>query len=76
MAANGDKCLFAYAWEDWKELMARLNDRPASRQLTMQQRMLRRNAEPVEPDKPQGRITIPQRFMEFASLEHDVFILF
>ena len=74
MAANGDRCLFAYSLENWQILMDKLNDRPASRQLTMLQRRVHKNAEMVEPDK-QGRITIPPRFMEFAGFDSAVFLL-
>ena len=67
MAANGDRCLFAYSLENWQILMDKLNDRPASRQLTMLQRRVHKNAEMVEPDK-QGR-------MEFAGFDSAVFLL-
>ena len=71
---NGDRCLFAYTLDDWHVLMDKLNDQPASRKLTMQQRFIHLYSTKAEIDK-YGRISIPQHFMEAAGFEHEVFIL-
>ena len=73
VAPNGDNCLFAYSMQDWQGIMQSLNSQAPSRELTMQQRKVHMNADLVEPDK-QGRITIPQRFMQQAKFEREVFI--
>ena len=73
LAPNGDHCLFAYSQEDWQGIMDSINQQPPSRKLTMQQRAIHMNADLAETDK-QGRITIPQRFIQQAGFEHEVFI--
>lgn len=74
IAPNGENCLFAYSMEAWEGAMQAINNQPPSKELTMRQRIIYRNAETVEPDK-QGRITIPPRFMEKARLEREVHIV-
>ena len=71
---NGDRCLFAYPVEIWQEIMEKLNDQPVSYQLTRDQRFAHRFSDRIDVDK-QGRFTIPARFMEFAGLTKEVFIL-
>lgn len=71
---NGEKCLFGYAVEDWKELAAIINSQPTGRELTLRQRFTYLNVDTVTHDA-QGRITIKNSFCEYAGLEREVFIL-
>ena len=71
---NGDKCIFAYSNENWEELMEKLNENEPSKDLTRRQRFIRFNSDTAEVDK-QGRITISKRFIDFADIKKDVFIL-
>lgn len=71
---NGDRCLYGYAEDDWAKLMERFDSEAPSRKLTLQRRMIYKNAFRVDVDK-QGRISIPQQFMESAAFEQEIFIL-
>ena len=74
MPGNGDRCIFAYTIADWQEVLDKLNDRPASKELTNMQRFVHFNSDRVDIDK-QGRFTIKQNFLDFAGLKKDVFLL-
>ncbi len=71
---NGDKCIFAYSNESWEALMQKLNENEPSKDLTLRQRFIRFNSDIGEVDK-QGRVTISKRFIDFANIQKDVFIL-
>ena len=55
-------------------MMDRFDSQAPSRALTLQRRMIFKNADRVEVDK-QGRITIPNYFMEVAGFDREIFIL-
>ncbi|NLO45002.1 MAG: division/cell wall cluster transcriptional repressor MraZ [Clostridiales bacterium] len=71
---NGDRCIFAYSNKDWEDLMVKLNENEPSKDLTRRQRFIRFNSDTAEVDK-QGRITISKRFVDFAHITKEVFIL-
>lgn len=74
VSPSGERCLLAYKYEDWDDVMEKLNDQPSSEELTFTQRSIYLNSVSVSLDK-NGRISIPIRFMEAVGLKDEVCIL-
>ena len=71
MPKKTGKCLFAYTLADWEEVSEHKNNKPLSKELTLQQRSTYLGTEMVDVDN-QGRVTICKEFCEFATLEKEV----
>ncbi len=71
---SGERCLLAYAFEDWDDVMQKLLDQPSSEDLMLRQRNIYMNSDKIDLDA-QGRMTIPTRFMEKAGFTREVFML-
>lgn len=68
-----DGCLFVYSLEEWSNLERKIKELPMSQSRKLQRYFFAGAAE-VEIDK-QGRIVIPAKLREHASLEKDIMII-
>jgi len=72
LTVHGDRCLLLYPYPDWDEIERKLVRLPNQDKRTRTlQRMLLGHATELDVDK-NGRILIPPRLREFASLEKRV----
>ena len=75
VAKGMDDCLYVYTMEGWTERAAQVATLPdTDRRARDFARALFGGAKDQEPDK-QGRIAIPEKLLEYASLEKDVTIV-
>ena len=69
-----DRCLAVFPPGEWEKLAGRVSDLPITdRQARALRRFLFASASDVSPDK-QGRILIPPRLREYASLDGEVVV--
>jgi len=70
-----DHCLFAYPFEEWRNLEQKLKQLPMNRgDARAFMRLLFSGAVDVEIDK-QGRVLIPQNLRDYARLDREVVVL-
>jgi MraZ protein len=75
MTVGVDRCLTAHPIDDWQRVIEGLRGlRTTDRRERMFARMITSSAHPERPDR-QGRITIPARLREYASLTKDVTVV-
>ncbi|MGD8996787.1 MAG: division/cell wall cluster transcriptional repressor MraZ [Anaerolineae bacterium] len=69
-----DRCLAVFPMDEWEQLAGQVSDLPITdRRARAFQRLLFANASDVFPDK-QGRVLIPPRLREYASLDGEVVV--
>jgi len=69
-----DRCLAIYPLEEWEQLAGKVSALPMTdRRARAFRRLVFANAADVVPDK-QGRVLIPPRLREYASLDGDVVV--
>jgi MraZ protein len=68
-----DKCIAVYSTDIWRELERKVNELPSYKSRHMQ-RMIFGLAQQCEPDA-QGRISIPQKLRDYASIEKDAIVV-
>lgn len=66
-----DGCLFAYPEKEWQTFVAKLSTLPGTKEARQLQRYFMAGAAACETDK-QGRILIPAKLRESASLDKDI----
>jgi len=72
---ESEHCLSIYARHEFDTRLAKINDGPSTVQRVRQyQRWINSNSEDLYPDK-QGRITLSQRFREWADIDKDVVLI-
>ena len=75
MTVGVDRCLTVHPRADWEQVLAGLRSlRTTDRRERMFARMMTSSAHADELDR-QGRITIPARLREYASLDRDVAVV-
>ena len=70
----GERCLLAYTFDDWDDVMQDYLSEPSSEDQMLRQRKLYMNTDRMDLDS-QGRMTIPARFVELAGFRREVFML-
>ena len=74
LSPSGEKCLLAYTFEDWDDVMRDFLSQPSSEDQMLRQRKLYMNTDKMDLDA-QGRMTIPTRLMEQAGFRREVYML-
>lgn len=74
VSPSGERCLLAYTFEDWDDVMQKLVSEEPSENTVLRQRMIYMNTERIDIDS-KGRMTIPMRFMEKVGLKNEVLML-
>ena len=74
ISPSGERCLLAYTFEDWDDVMQKLSDQPASEELMLKQRYIYMDTVKADLDS-HGRVTIPTQFMEKAGFQSEVLML-
>lgn len=74
VSSTRDRCLLAFTFEDWDDVMEDLNSKEPTRETVNKRRWIYMNTDKIELDS-QGRMTIPARFMERAGFKQEVYML-